>query len=105
MKLIATDIENLRLHYAKTLRAWYGRCMEHKDEIVALFDERFFRMWTFYLSGAAAAFESGGLCNYQIQYARSRRALPLTRDYIEARERALLGQNEQEQLEKVLVGG
>ncbi len=105
MKLIATDIETLRLHYAKTLRAWYARCMEHKDEIVAMFDERFFRMWTFYLSGAAASFESGGLCNYQIQYARNRHALPLTRDYIEARERALLGEPEQEQREKVLLGG
>ena len=39
-------------------------------------------MWTFYLAGATAAFESGGMCNYQIQYTRSRHALPLTRDYI-----------------------
>ena len=104
MKLIATDVENLRLHYAKTLRAWYARCLEHEDEIVALFDERFFRMWTFYLSGAAASFESGGLCNYQIQYARNRRTLPLTRDYIEARERALLGEGREAQREKELLG-
>ncbi|MBO0749227.1 MAG: class I SAM-dependent methyltransferase [Porphyrobacter sp.] len=91
MRLVATDVETLRLHYAKTLREWYRRCLDHRDEIVALFDERFFRMWTFYLSGSTGAFESGGLCNYQIQYARSRRALPLTRDYIEAEERRLLG--------------
>jgi cyclopropane-fatty-acyl-phospholipid synthase len=91
MRLIATDVETLRLHYAKTLREWYKRCLEHRDEIVAMFDERFFRMWTFYLAGSAAAFENGGMCNYQIQYARSRHALPLTRGYIEAEERRLLG--------------
>ena len=91
MRLIATDIETLRLHYAKTLREWYRHCLEHRDEIVAMFDERFFRMWTFYLSGSTAAFESGGMCNYQIQYARNRHALPLTRGYIEEEERRLLG--------------
>ena len=91
MRLIAADVESLRLHYAMTLREWYRRCLEHHDEIVALMGERFFRLWTFYLSGSVAAFESGGLCNYQIQYARNRRALPLTRGYIEAEERRLLG--------------
>ena len=90
MRLIAADVESLRLHYAKTLREWYRRCLEHKDEMVALMDERFFRMWTFYLSGSTAAFESGGMCNYQIQYARNRHALPLTRGYIEAEEQRLL---------------
>ena len=88
-RLIATDVETLRLHYARTLRAWYLRCMEQREEIVAMFDERFFRMWTFYLSGATAAFETGGMCNYQIQYARSRHALPVTRDYLSAAESAL----------------
>jgi cyclopropane-fatty-acyl-phospholipid synthase len=91
MRLIATDVETLRLHYALTLREWYKRCLDHRDEIVAMFDERFFRMWTFYLSGSTAAFESGGMCNYQIQYARNRHALPLTRGYLEEEERRLLG--------------
>jgi cyclopropane-fatty-acyl-phospholipid synthase len=91
MRLIATDVETLRLHYAKTLRQWYQRCLDHREEIVAMFDERFFRMWTFYLSGSTAAFESGGMCNFQIQYARNRHALPLTRGYIEDEERRLLG--------------
>jgi cyclopropane-fatty-acyl-phospholipid synthase len=91
VRLIATDVENLRLHYAKTLREWYKRCVASKDAIIALMDERFYRMWIFYLSGATAAFESGGMCNYQIQYARSRHALPLTRDYIAEGEKALLG--------------
>jgi cyclopropane-fatty-acyl-phospholipid synthase len=90
MRLIPTDVETLRLHYARTLREWYKRCLDHRDEIVAMFDERFFRMWTFYLSGSTSAFENGGMCNYQIQYARSRKALPLARGYIEAEERRLL---------------
>jgi cyclopropane-fatty-acyl-phospholipid synthase len=91
VRLIATDVETLRLHYAKTLREWYKRCMTNREAIVAMYDERFFRMWTFYLAGAVATFESGGMCNYQIQYARDRRALPLTRGYIEQAEQALRG--------------
>ncbi|MBV1918309.1 MAG: cyclopropane-fatty-acyl-phospholipid synthase family protein [Sphingomonadaceae bacterium] len=88
-RLIATDVETLRLHYAYTLREWYLRCLEHRDDIIAMFDEGFFRMWTMYLAGATAAFESGGMCNYQIQFARSRHTLPLTRDYITKAETAL----------------
>ena len=85
-RLIATDIETLRLHYALTLRQWYARTLAHEAEIVAMMGERFFRMWTFYLAGATSACESGGMGNYQIQCARSRHALPLTRDYIAATE-------------------
>ncbi|WP_411339231.1 cyclopropane-fatty-acyl-phospholipid synthase family protein [Sphingopyxis sp. J-6] len=81
-RLIATDIETLRLHYALTLRQWYTRTLAHEDEIAQMMGDRFFRMWTFYLAGATAAFESGGMGNYQIQFARSRHALPLTRDYL-----------------------
>ncbi|WP_037512976.1 SAM-dependent methyltransferase [Sphingopyxis sp. LC81] len=85
-RLIATDIETLRLHYALTLRQWYARTLAHEAEITAMMGTRFFRMWTFYLAGATSAFESGGMGNYQIQFARSRHALPLTRDYIAAAE-------------------
>ncbi|WP_073975700.1 SAM-dependent methyltransferase [Erythrobacter donghaensis] len=81
-RLIASDVETLRLHYAHTIRAWYANCMAHREKIIALYDERFFRMWTFYLAGAATVFEHGGMGNYQIQYIRSRRALPVTRDYL-----------------------
>lgn len=91
VRLIATDVETLRLHYAKTLREWYKRCVANKDAIIAMQDERFYRMWIFYLSGATAAFESGGMCNYQIQYARLREALPITRDYLAQNEQRLLG--------------
>lgn len=82
VRLIAADIETLRLHYARTIRDWYANCMAHKDRIIALYDERFFRMWTFYLAGAATVFENGGMGNYQIQYIRTQRALPITRDYL-----------------------
>jgi cyclopropane-fatty-acyl-phospholipid synthase len=89
-RLIVTDVETLRLHYALTLRQWYQRCVTHKDQIVAMMGERFYRMWCFYLAGATAAFEHGGMGNYQIQYVRSRHALPLTRDYIGETEKAYL---------------
>ena len=88
-KLFLTDVEVLRLHYAWTLQHWYARVVAHREEIVALYDERFYRMWTFYLAGAAVAFEHGGLVNYQLQFARSRTTLPMTRDYIGKAERAL----------------
>ena len=81
-RLIASDVETLRLHYAKTIRAWYANCMAHRDAIIAMYDEQFFRMWTFYLAGAATVFEHGSMCNYQIQYIRSRHAVPITRDYL-----------------------
>lgn len=89
-RLLATDIEMLRVHYGKTIRAWYANCLKHKDTIIAMHDERFFRMWTFYLSGAATVFEYGGMCNYQIQFTRDRYTLPLTRNYIGKAEARLL---------------
>lgn len=87
VKLIAADIENLRLHYAQTLRIWYARVRANREAIIAMMDERFYRMWIFYLSGATAAFESGGMCNHQYQFIRNRRALPTLRDYLEKTEK------------------
>ena len=92
-RLIPADIETLRLHYARTLRAWYARCQANRTAIEQMYDDRFFRMWTFYLSGSTAAFESGGMCNYQIQYIRNRHALPLTRDYLTEAEQALVARS------------
>ena len=89
LKLFPTDIEVLRVHYAYTLDHWYDRTVAAKDAIVALYDERFFRMWTFYLAGAAAAFRNGGLCNYQVQLTKGRYSVPLTRDYMIEGERKL----------------
>ena len=90
VRLIASDVETLRLHYARTLRAWYTNCMTNRAAIEALYDAKFFRMWTFYLAGATAAFESGGMANFQIQYTRDRHALPLTRGYMGEVEAGLL---------------
>ena len=81
-RMIVSDVETLRLHYAYTLRQWIKRCEARKAEIVAIYDERFYRMWDFYLAGATIMFESGAACNFQVQYVRNRRALPITRDYI-----------------------
>ena len=89
-RLMITDSETLRLHYALTLEHWYARTVAAREQIEALYDPRFYRMWCFYLAGAAVAFRFGGLCNYQIQFARSRHALPLTRDYMHDAEQALL---------------
>jgi cyclopropane-fatty-acyl-phospholipid synthase len=91
LRLFPTDVEVLRLHYAWTLDRWYDRTVAAKDAIVALYDERFFRMWTFYLAGAAAAFRNGGLCNYQVQLTKGRTSVPVTRDYICDEERRLRG--------------
>jgi cyclopropane-fatty-acyl-phospholipid synthase len=88
-RLWIADIEVLRLHYAFTLAHWYDRVVAARVEIEALYDERFFRMWQFYLAGALVAFRHDAHCNFQIQLSRRRDALPLTRDYITAAEQAL----------------
>jgi len=88
-KLIHSDVETLRLHYAWTLLHWIERCKVHRDEIVAMYDERFYRMWQIYLAGALGLFEGGAGCNSQIQYVRDRHALPVTRDYIAETEQRL----------------
>ncbi|MGF7150632.1 cyclopropane-fatty-acyl-phospholipid synthase [Sphingomonas zeicaulis] len=88
-RLLLSDMETLRLHYAMTIRHWYQRTVANREKIEALYDARFFRMWTFYLAGAIAAFESGGMGNHQYQFVRNRRALPITRDYIGAAETLL----------------
>lgn len=90
-RLIAADVETLRLHYAMTIHHWYKRTMENRDKIVAMYDERFLRMWLFYLAGAIVTFEYGGMGNYQILYTRQRRALPITRDWMTETEEKLQG--------------
>ncbi len=85
-RLILTDVEVLRLHYAHTLDIWLARTRAARDTIVELYDERFYRLWEFYLAGASGAFRYGGLVNFQLQYARHRNAVPITRDYMAATE-------------------
>ncbi len=86
--LWATDIEILRLHYAETLARWRRRFLANRDTIASITDERFCRMWEFYLVGSELAFRREGHMVFQIQLARSQSAVPLTRDYITAAERA-----------------
>ena len=81
-----TDVEVLRLHYAYTLAEWLRRTEAAKAEIVALYDERFYRMWTFYLAAAHGAFRHDGHMNIQVQLTRRRDTLPITRDYMAAAE-------------------
>jgi cyclopropane-fatty-acyl-phospholipid synthase len=80
--LLVTDIEILRLHYARTLAAWRGNLERNRAAVTALYDERFCRMFEFYLSGAELAFRRGGHMIWQMQLARRQDAVPLTRDYI-----------------------
>ena len=81
-RLIVSDVEILRLHYVYTLQEWLRRFVDARSRVVELYDERFFRMWEFYLAAGIVMFETGSGCNYQLQYIRDRRTLPITRDYI-----------------------
>ncbi len=84
--LIATDVEILRLHYADTLRHWRRRFAARRVEAAALYDERFCRMFEFYLAGSELAFRRLGYMVWQLQVSRDLRAVPLTRNYIAAAE-------------------
>lgn len=76
------DVEILRLHYAETLRHWRQRFAANRDRVKALYDERFCRMWEFYLAASETAFRHQGLMVFQMQIAHRQDAVPLTRDYI-----------------------
>ena len=89
LDLCITDIEVLRLHYADTLRQWRMRFLANRDKAKALYDERFCRMWEFYLASAEVAFRYLDHVVLQIQLAKRQDAVPLTRDYITELERAL----------------
>jgi cyclopropane-fatty-acyl-phospholipid synthase len=84
-----SDLEVLRLHYAYTLERWYDRVEAARSEIIALYDERFFRMWQFYLAGAISAFRNDGHVVFQLQLTRKRDAAPIVRDYVGISETAL----------------
>jgi len=90
--LLVCDIEILRLHYAETLKAWRERFLTLRKEAVRLYDERFARMWEFYLACSEMAFRQQNLMNFQIQLTRRQGVVPMTRDYIaraEAKLRAI----------------
>jgi cyclopropane-fatty-acyl-phospholipid synthase len=76
------DVEFLRLHYAETLKHWSINFRANRDKVKALYDERFCRMWEFYLAGAETAFRRQDHMVAQFQIARDQEAAPLTRDYM-----------------------
>jgi cyclopropane-fatty-acyl-phospholipid synthase len=87
--LIVADVEVLQLHYAETLKAWRERFLAHRDEVVRLYDQRFVRMWEFYLACSEMAFRMGEMVVFQIQMTKRKGLIPTRRDYI-AREEAQL---------------
>jgi cyclopropane-fatty-acyl-phospholipid synthase len=87
-RLWITDLEVLRLHYAETLKAWRRRFLQHRDQVLKLYDERFCRMWETYLAGSEIAFRLGGHLVMQVQMAKAIDTVPLTRDYMFDWERA-----------------
>lgn len=90
--LWVTDVEILRLHYAETLRHWHDRFQANRAKIAELYDERFCRMWEFYLVGCEMSFRHMGQMVFQMQITKQQDAVPLTRDYIGAAEQALRGE-------------
>ena len=80
--LWTTDIEVWRLHYAETLRHWRSRFEANIDRAAALYDDRFCRMWRYYLTASEMTFRHYGQCVFQIQLAHRQDAVPLTRDYL-----------------------
>lgn len=76
------DVEAMRFHYSYTLEEWYNRTVMHKDEIVEMYDETFYRMWQFYLAGAEQSFRHGMLVNWQLVYVKDRAAIPMTREFM-----------------------
>jgi cyclopropane-fatty-acyl-phospholipid synthase len=80
--LVITDIEVLRLHYAETLRHWRERFQANRDAVKKLYDERFCRMWEYYLAASETSFRNLKTVVFQIQLAKRPDAVPLTRDYL-----------------------
>ena len=93
--LLIADVEVLRLHYAETVRAWRQRFEARRKEAAALYDERFCRMWEFYLASSEAGFRLGQMVVYQLQLCKCVGVLPITRGYIQDREDELRAAEQQ----------
>jgi cyclopropane-fatty-acyl-phospholipid synthase len=89
--LLVCDAEILRLHYAETLKAWRERFLARREEAVQLYDERFARMWEFYLACSEMSFRKQNMMNFQIQLTKRQGVVPITRDYIGREEARLRG--------------
>ena len=88
--LLVTDIEILRLHYAETLKAWRERFLAYRNEVERIYDQRFVRMWEFYLAASEMSFREQNLMVFQIQITKRQGVVPMTRDYIMHEEQRLL---------------
>jgi cyclopropane-fatty-acyl-phospholipid synthase len=86
---LITDIEILPLHYAQTLRAWRERFVARRAEVLALYDERLFRLWEFYLTAAEIGFRMDRMFVFQLQLTRPQNVVPSQRTYLQERERVL----------------
>ena len=87
--LLVTDIEILRLHYAETLKAWRERFLAHREEVERIYDQRFVRMWEFYLAASEMSFREQGMMVFQIQLTKRQDVVPMTRDYVLREEQRL----------------
>ena len=97
--LWVTDLEFLRVHYAKTLAQWEKRFQANRAEVARMYDERFCRMWEFYLISAEMMFRTGSQLVFHMQLAKKRDAAPIVRDYITDTQRQYLA------LEREKAGG
>ena len=89
--LLVTDIEVLRLHYAETLKHWRERFLAHREDLLKTYDERFVRMWEFYLAASEMTFREQGMMVFQLQLTKRQGVVPITRDYIGREEAHLRG--------------
>ena len=87
--LLVDDVEVLRLHYAETLKAWRDRFLARREEAAKLYDERFVRMWEFYLASSEMSFRKQNMMVFQIQLSKRQGVVPITRDYIAREEQRL----------------
>ena len=103
--LLVCDIEILRLHYAETLKAWRERFMARREEAVRLYDERFARMWEFYLAASEMSFRKMNLMNFQLQLTKRQGVVPMTRDYIGQEEARLRARENTSRPQLQMAGG
>jgi cyclopropane-fatty-acyl-phospholipid synthase len=89
--LLVTDVEILRLHYAETLKHWRERFLAHREEVERIYDQRFVRMWEFYLAASEMSFREQNMMVMQIQLAKRQGVVPITRGYIGEEEARLRG--------------
>jgi cyclopropane-fatty-acyl-phospholipid synthase len=87
--LLVCDIEILRLHYAETLKAWRERFLAHREDAERIYDQRFVRMWEFYLAASEMSFREQNMMVFQIQLTKKQGVVPITRDYIAREEQRL----------------